>query len=361
MAWGGTGGHVFPIKSLIQFLDKRPVYLKQIANIYRFGSPESLEYTVTKELQQETRLTFVPICAGKFRRETRRRSRLKNVRDIFLFGIGFFQSLFRLVRYNIDVVFCKWGFVALPVVLAAKVLQRQIVVHESDTHPGLVNKLASRCTDRVFTGFDDVLPHSKTIGQIISDDIIGNQQEVPLFTPPQISPKTKVLVVWGSLGSQGLYTTMLSLLENHAEVVSWFEFYFILGLLSQEMSTKFAKFPNVYTKGFVSQKEMGKLYDFCDIAITRGGTTSLAEQKLYDMKQIIIPIPWTHDQYDNAQRYVQHHNDIMINQRDKGFDINILNTLIKLRNFTKKVQKKDRFLLVSQAKDIIWKALLKGN
>ena len=137
-----------------------------------------------------------------------------------------------------------------------------------------------------------------------------------------------------------------------------FEFYIILGLLNQEMSTQFAKFSNVHISGFISQQEMWRLYDFCDIAITRGGTTSLAEQKLYDMKQIIIPIPRTHDQYDNAQWYVEHHQDIMINQRDKGFEINILNALIKLRTFTKKPQKKDKKLLVAHAKDAIWKVIL---
>ncbi|MEI7562807.1 MAG: glycosyltransferase [bacterium] len=123
------------------------------------------------------------------------------------------------------------------------------------------------------------------------------------------------------------------------------------------MSTSFAKFSNVHIKGFVTQQEMGMLYNLCDIAITRGGTTSLAEQKLFDIKQIIIPIPRTHDQYDNAQWYVDHHQDIMINQRDKGFDINIINALIKLRTFQKKPQKKEKQLLVAQAKDAIWKSI----
>jgi UDP-N-acetylglucosamine:LPS N-acetylglucosamine transferase len=152
---------------------------------------------------------------------------------------------------------------------------------------------------------------------------------------------------------------MIDIFAQHPEVAGGFEFYIILGLLNQEMSTQFAKFPNVHIKGFLTQQEMGSLYNLCDIAITRGGTTSLAEQKLYDMKQIIIPIPRTHDQYDNAQWYVDHHEDIMINQRDKGFEINILNALIKLRTFTKKPQKKDRQLLVAQAKDAIRKAILK--
>lgn len=365
MAWWWTWGHVFPIKSLLDFLAKRPVYAKNIKHVYRFGSPQGLEARICNELSLPVPLDFVSILSGKYRRETKRSSRFKNIRDIFLFGVGFFQALFRLIRYDIDVVFCKGGFVALPVVLAATLLQRQIIVHESDTHPGLVNKIASRFSTKVFTGFDKVLHNAKTIGQIISDEVITEQKEPispqkkSLFDAQSVPHKPKVLVVGGSQWSRGLYSTMIDIFAQHPEVAGWFEFYIILGLLNQEMLTQFAKFPNVHIKGFLTQQEMGSLYNLCDIAITRGGTTSLAEQKLYDMKQIIIPIPWTHDQYDNAQRYVDHHQDIMINQRDKGFEINILNALIKLRTFIKKPQKKDKQLLVAYAKDAIWKSILK--
>ncbi len=57
---------------------------------------------------------------------------------------------------------------------------------------------------------------------------------------------------------------------------------------------------------FLSQKAIGELYLTSDIAITRAGTTSLAEQELFDLKLLMIPIPRTHDQLDNAKRYVQH-------------------------------------------------------
>lgn len=189
---------------MLDFLTKRPVYVKNIKHIYWFGSPQGLEARICNELSLPVSLDFVPILSGKYRRETRRSSRFKNVRDIFLFAAGFFQSLFRLIRYDIDVVFCKGGFVALPVVLAAALLQRQIIVHESDTHPGLVNRIASRFTTKVFTGFDKVLHNAKTIGQIISDEIITEEKEqtVPkkksLFDAQSVSHKPKVLVVGGS-------------------------------------------------------------------------------------------------------------------------------------------------------------------
>ncbi|MDR2190292.1 MAG: glycosyltransferase [Candidatus Peribacteria bacterium] len=37
--------------------------------------------------------------------------------------------------YHIDVVFCKGGYVALPVVFASRLLRIPLIVHESDVHP----------------------------------------------------------------------------------------------------------------------------------------------------------------------------------------------------------------------------------
>lgn len=124
------------------------------------------------------------------------------------------------------------------------------------------------------------------------------------------------------------------------------------------MAKDFEVFPNVHTVGFISQREMGELYAMCDISITRWGTTSLAEQKLYNIKQIIIPIPWTHDQYDNAQWYVDHYKDIMLSQKDIAFEEKLTSALMKLRTFNKKDSKKNKQAQISRTKEIIVKTIL---
>jgi UDP-N-acetylglucosamine--N-acetylmuramyl-(pentapeptide) pyrophosphoryl-undecaprenol N-acetylglucosamine transferase len=78
---------------------------------------------------------------------------IKNIRDLFFFTIGLLQSVFYLLRFKIDVVFCKGGYVALPVVFAAKLLGKKIIVHESDVHPGLVNRIAGKSSAKNFSGF----------------------------------------------------------------------------------------------------------------------------------------------------------------------------------------------------------------
>ena len=358
MAWGGTWGHVFPIRSLLVFLTQHPEYHKDLQNIYWCGEKNSLEHKICTELQQDPflsfKLRFIPILSWKYRRETYRKSQLKNIPDLFLFIAGFFQSLYILVVKHIEVIFCKGGYVALPLVMAAALLRKKIVVHESDTHPGLVNKIASKRASKTFTGFDRVLPNGQTIGQILADDIVVD-------TIPDLQSKTVMLIVWGSQGSKRLYQNILHILEFTPELQQGYEFHIVLGLVNEDMSTLFDKYPFVHTHKFLTQKEMGELYNISDIAITRGGTTSLAEQKLYDLKQIIIPIPWTHDQYDNAKWYVRYHNDTLINQRDADFEQQLSNAIKYFKGFKKIRQNKDKKSIVAQAKKIIREALIDGQ
>ena len=49
-------------------------------------------------------------------------------------------------------VFTKGGYVCLPVGLAAHVLRIPLVIHDSDAHPGLTNRVLARWADAIGTG-----------------------------------------------------------------------------------------------------------------------------------------------------------------------------------------------------------------
>jgi UDP-N-acetylglucosamine:LPS N-acetylglucosamine transferase len=72
----------------------------------------------------------------------------------------------------------------------------------------------------------------------------------------------------------------------------------------------------------------------------------------------MIPIPWTHDQKDNAKWYVKHHDGILIEQDDEDFIEKLKNTLISLKSFKKSLSKKDRKKEISSTKEKILKAIL---
>ena len=66
MAGGGTGGHVFPIRSLLEFLKIYPSYDDRIEKLYWFGSKKSLESKVCSDLQEHDtsdKLHFIAISS----------------------------------------------------------------------------------------------------------------------------------------------------------------------------------------------------------------------------------------------------------------------------------------------------------
>lgn len=369
MAWGGTGGHVFPIKSLIEYINQEKIgegrrKLEKSVGLYRFWNKHSLEEKICRELicLGNKNLKFVPMLSWKFRRETKIISRLKNIGDVAKIIFWFFYSLFALLFLRIDVIFCKWWHVALPVVLAAVLLRRKIVVHESDTKTWLTNKIAARFATKVFTWFEGVLEGGEVVGQILSNELVWNGENWKKLGEIG-EEKTNILVLGGSQGSRSLYhwLTQIDTDSNdpHVLVSDKLQFYIVLGLLNKEFGEKFKKYSNVITFDFADQQTMGQLYDICDIWLTRGGTTSLAEQKLFDMKLAIVPIPWTHDQYKNAEYYEKKYNDIILDQK-KDFQVNLKNFLLSHIGFKKEIVHTDidRLAEIGKVKEKIMHSLV---
>ncbi len=376
MAWWGTWWHVFPIKSLIEHIYKNPEYSQKISKIIWFWQKKSLEKEIFDQLKiNYTSIVFQNIISGKYRRETRCSSRLKNIRDFFKFTFWILQSIFYIIRHKIDVVFCKWWYVALPVVFAAKILRRKIIVHESDVRSWLVNKIASKYADKVFTWFDWVLAKSTTVGQILSDDIVSkqsikntpkqrdlNQENIQLTVQEQLfysdPDKIHLLVMWWSQWSKRLYQDLFEVISSNTQIFKNYEIYLVLWKENTYFKTIFEKIKNVYSFDFLSQQDMWLLLKHCDISLTRAGTTSLAEQKLYNLKIVMVPIPRTHDQYDNAKYYVQHFQDILLDSKDPNYKNNMIQIFDKHKNFKKQENQNDIISQILVAKDVIVNAII---
>ena len=361
MAWGGTWGHVFPIKSLIETIISDPKYSDQVKEIIRFWSKNSLEQETAARFWDKVR--FISILSWKWRRETPLKSRLKNIRDLFLFAAGFVQSIFHLRKSKADVVFCKWWYVALPVVFAAKFLHKPIFVHESDVKPWLVNRIWNKFSKQSFCGFDGVFSWAIVVGQILSDEIVPSPSKDSELSNSLKSEKKdgkpSILVMWWSQGSKKLYECLADLLKENETLRDSFHYHIILGKLNEDLKQIFKEFPSVTTYDFLSQSDMWILYQHCDISLTRGWTTSLAEQKLFNLKSIIVPIPRTHDQKLNAERYVKNFNDIMVEQSTPTTSGDLQNALLSLKDYHKPEISIDILAEIWKAKHTILDHLLK--
>ena len=144
---GGTAGHVTPLLAVAAELKKRD-HTTKIKYIGSYGDRFCKLALDSPDIDSVNK-----ISAGKFRRYHGFKKSfyfknpdvmIKNSRDSLYFLFGIIQSLWILALYRPSIVFVKGGFVGLPVGLAAAFWHIPIVVHDSDTIPGLTNRILSR-------------------------------------------------------------------------------------------------------------------------------------------------------------------------------------------------------------------------
>ena len=80
---GGTGGHITPIFSLIQTLQKDTELKKRFPHVYRFGQDASMEQEWAQKINM---VEFIAISGGKWRRYRDIMSILRNFQDIYFTG-----------------------------------------------------------------------------------------------------------------------------------------------------------------------------------------------------------------------------------------------------------------------------------
>jgi len=171
-------------------------------------------------------------------------------------------------------IFSKGGYVSLPVAIAGWILRIPVYLHESDSVPGLANRLVARFATGIWSSFieaDKFFAPEKILGHgsLLSEDIIKIMK-----TAPEIQPKTQLLVSCGSQGSSAIFDVLLAMLETRYTVLGTLDVHLILGMKNPQYREKFEKFHNVIIYDFFyDQDEYLKVMKKCDIVIARSGSS----------------------------------------------------------------------------------------
>lgn len=251
----------------------------------------------------DERIPVETIAAGKFRRY-HHLSALQhilwpslmwaNLTDTFKVAGGFLQSMWKLIWWRPDVIFTKGGYVCLPVGMAAHILRIPLVIHDSDAHPGLTNRVLSKWARYIGTGapleyYNYPAERSKYVGIPI------NEAFRPYSDAEQVSAKKEwgvvadkplVVVTGGGLGAKRLNIVVaetLKELQKHASVVlvAGSGHYDELRSFMPEDSKHFQLYP------FISN--IHTLLGAADIVVTRAGATTILELAALQKPTILVP------------------------------------------------------------------------
>ena len=272
---GGTAGHVTPNLALIPYLKKEGWDIKYI------GSKNGIE----RELIEKEGIPYFAISTGKLRRY----ASMENVKDIFRVVEGIHKAKQLIKKLKPDVVFSKGGFVAVPVVLAAKAYKVPVICHESDITPGLANKIAMPFAKKVCTTFPETVKYIKkdkgiNTGTPIRDILFSGNKAEGLDICGFTDEKAVVMMMGGSLGSVKINNVLRkdldSLLEKYQIVHICGKGNFELSLMGKKGYTQFE---------YVSE-ELPHIFAAADIIISRAGSNSISEFLALKKPSLLIPL-----------------------------------------------------------------------
>ena len=273
---GGTAGHVTPNLALIPSLKDHGFEIRYI------GSYEGIE----KKLITDAGIPYDGISSGKLRRYFD----LKNFSDPFRVAKGYFEALRLMKRYKPDVVFSKGGFVAVPVVLAAKHYKVPVIIHESDMTPGLANKICIPSAAKVCCNFPETLkylPKDKAVltGSPIRSELLTGNKDAAYSMCGFTKGKPVIMVIGGSLGAAAVNKIVresLDTLLEHYQIVHLCG----KGKLDESLNGK---------KGYIQfeyiKEELKDLFAMSDLIISRAGANAICEILALKKPNILIPLP----------------------------------------------------------------------
>jgi UDP-N-acetylglucosamine--N-acetylmuramyl-(pentapeptide) pyrophosphoryl-undecaprenol N-acetylglucosamine transferase len=303
---GGSGGHVAPLLAV----HKEFIKLKPEAKFFLITDKKALSLA-QKLFKNNKEVKLKVISSGKFRRHSNLKFSdklrlspyyFKNLFDLFKLGFGLIQSLILTLKLKPSVIISKGGYVAVPAVYAAKLFGAKIIIHDSDTRPGLASKLTASKADRIFTGFDtDFYPKNKTewIGVPIDEASFSKQEVAEFGAQSKLNTKLKtILVLGGGNGSENLNEII------QLNLPGLLNKYNVIHQAGKGKEVKFnsSKYSGRYVQfGFCSQTEMFKYLKLSDLVISRAGATSIQELAYNKKPSIIIPSPYLSDQIKNIK------------------------------------------------------------
>lgn len=272
---GGTAGHVTPNLALLPSLREAGYEIRYI------GSYQGIE----RKLIENAGIPYDGISSGKLRRYFD----IKNFSDPLRVIKGYGQALRLMKQYKPDVVFSKGGFVAVPVVLAARHYKIPAIIHESDMTPGLANKICIPSAAKVCCNFPETLkflPADKAVltGSPIRKELLQGDRLSGLSYTHLGADKPVILIIGGSLGSVTVNQAVRRILPR---LLADYQVIHICGKgnLDENLIGKAG-----YVQYEYVDTPLKHLFAAADIVISRAGANSICELLALRKPNLLIPL-----------------------------------------------------------------------
>lgn len=301
-----TGGHHSSALPVIKKL--REQYPE--VQLYWFGHKFSAQgdRNPTLEFHEITSINipFYHINAGKFYRTL-------NLKRLIKIPYGFFQCLVLLAKIKPDLILSFGGYIAVPTVLAGRMLGIPSITHEQTVVAGWANLLISKFAKKILISWEQSakyfpekktvfvgLPIRKEIFESVSKNVAVNDQLPTIYiTAGKIGSHIINQVVGECLGELLSFCNVIHQCGDN----SVYKDFARLTKVYSDLGTTAGKYN---LRRFVFEDEIGEAFTKSFVVVARAGAHTTAELLALKKPCLLIPIPWVshNEQYENAKLLV---------------------------------------------------------
>ncbi|MBI1888394.1 MAG: UDP-N-acetylglucosamine--N-acetylmuramyl-(pentapeptide) pyrophosphoryl-undecaprenol N-acetylglucosamine transferase [Candidatus Spechtbacteria bacterium] len=285
LSGGGSGGHLFPLiavaRKIKEFYSKMP---SQDTPEFLFIGPDHF----SKVVVQKEGIRSATILGAKVR---------------FLFMP--------------DVIFSKGGYASIPVVFWGWLFRIPIIIHESDSMPGLANRLLSRFAKRIIVSFQEsarYFPTAKVIalGNPVREEMF---QKIPDDARQILDIRSERPVIFVFGGSRGAREINDLLLLALPDLLKKYEIIHQCGEDNYKDMQKGAiveigdsnerRLYHLYAS--LHEEEIASAYKLAAVIVARAGAGAIFEIALSGKPSVLVPYAYSagDHQEKNAHSYAK--------------------------------------------------------
>lgn len=282
---GGTLGSVSPLLAISE---------KYKAEYLFVGSEDGPEkdFVLSQGINN-----FRAIKSGKLRRYFD----WQNFTDLFRIKIAFFQSLKIIWQFKPDIILTAGSFVAVPMVWAAFLMRKPVIVHQQDILVGLANKLMAPLAKKITVVFPEQVAYFNNKKTVITGNPIRRSKA-------NLDKDGKLIVITGGgLGASSMNKFLIPFIPKM--IKAGFKVYHLLGAKNADQALELEGY---YSDKFV-KTGMLDILSQADIIISRAGMSLISEAAALKKALVLIPITNTH-QERNASFLAKRNAAVMIRQ-----------------------------------------------
>ena len=332
---GGTGGHIYPAFTVVEKLLKED----DTEKIYFIGNPNNLEFEIAKNYPQ---VEFLPVDVSGMPRKLN----FSLLKWCFQLLKAYLKACSYVNKYKPNAIFTTGGYVSAPIVLAAISKNKPYMIHDCDSIPGLVSKMAAPKAKVVSVAFEN----SKKL--LKSNNIIfnGNPVREAFFTVTKKDARSKlnipedktvIFAMGGSQGAKTINTAMARLLKT---LVEEFNAFVIMQtgkknidevtIELEEIYPEFKNNSNIMVRPYFD--EMVYPLKASDVVVARAGSVSLTEILQCNLASILVPYPYAAQDHQRKNAKEMCEKGVSLYLEDS--ECNEENLLFKIKEILSKIE-----------------------